>query len=84
MTDICDIRKKSESYKKEAYAQKGLEKSNGKFSKGDVIEFWSGYNDDIRYRAEIAGVMGDDIYIVWSCYWSPIRDDNRRKINKVA
>lgn len=80
---IIDLRKKSEIHKKEAYALEGLQESNGHFKRGNVIEFWSGYNDDIRYRAEIAGVIGNDIYIVWDCYWSSIQDDKRRKIKIV-
>lgn len=84
MTEIIDLRSRAEQYKKEAYAQKGLQKTNGKFSTGDVIEFWSGYNDDIRYRAEVAGVVKQDIYIVWDCFWSPIQDNETTKIKLAA
>ena len=79
MTQIIDIRGQ---YKKDAHKIKGLQQSNGDFKSGDVVEFWAGYDDDIRYRAEVSGVIGNEIYIVWDCYWFPIKDDNVREIKK--
>lgn len=77
---------KSKKYQNSALAfarKNNLTQQNGKFSKGDVIEFWAGYNDDIRFIAEIIGFEGENIFLLWDCYWSPIKDDNRRKIEKV-
>ena len=85
MTNIIDLREKSIHHKKEALARfKNLQKTNGKFSAGDIIEFWAGYNNDIRYRTEIIGVIGDDLYLSWDCYWFPIQDDKNSMIAKVA
>lgn len=71
-------------HKKEAIqfaANRNLLISNGDFKAGDVIEFWAGYNDDIRYQTEIFGFDKEgNIYVVWDCYWSPIRNDKTRNI----
>lgn len=56
---------------------------HNKFTIGDVIEFYTGYNDDIRASASIKGINGNDIYVYNDCYWFPIQDDNRRKIKRV-
>ena len=78
-----DLRKKSEGHRQKALALEGLQKTNGKFSRGDVIEFWGGYNNDIRYTAEISGTINDEIYLIWDCYWFPIRDENNRDIKLI-
>ena len=62
-----------------------LNKKHPKYSIGDKITFWAGYNNDIRYMSEIFGVDSDgEIYVIWECFWSPIRDDDRRKIELVS
>jgi hypothetical protein len=53
------------------------------FEADDIIELWGGYNSDIRYRARVLGVDGEDIYLNWNCYWFPIQDDATRKIELV-
>lgn len=54
------------------------------FSVGQVIEFWGGNNNDIRMKSEITGFDNDgDIYVLWDCYWSPIRDCKSRNITLV-
>lgn len=55
---------------------------HNKFSVGEVIEFWTGYSDDIRACATIKAINGDDIYVYDDCYWFPIKDDDKRKITK--
>jgi len=63
---------------------KTLSKSHKKFNEGDVIDFWAGFSDHIRYRAEIIGFEGDDIYLMWDSYWAPIKDDKIREIEVVG
>ena len=64
--------------------KRGLSIVHEDFKVGDIIEFFGGYNGDIRYRAEILGFDKDgDIYLYWDSYWFPIRNDNARKINKI-
>lgn len=55
-----------------------------KFRIGQVVEFWTGYNDDIRAKATIKAIEGNNIYVYNDCYWFPIKDDNRRKIKEIA
>jgi hypothetical protein len=55
-----------------------------KFAVGEKIEFFTGYNDDIRAVATIKAISGDELYVYSDCYWYPIKDDQRRKIRKVA
>ena len=50
------------------------------FKVGDVIQFWTGYNDDIRAEASIKGIDGDDLYVYTDCYWFPIQDNKTTKI----
>ena len=60
---------------------KGYDKGiNPSFKVGDVIEFFTGYNDDIRAKAKIKGIDGDDLYVFTDSYWFPIQDDVIRKI----
>lgn len=77
MKIITNLIEKCAEYRDLAINQKHLENStnNTRFNKGDIIEFNSGFNNDIRYVAEVAGIDNKDIYVVWTCYWSPIRDD---------
>lgn len=53
-----------------------------RFKVGDVIEFWTGHNDDIRAKARIKAINDNDIYVYSDCYWFPIQDDERRKIKQ--
>ena len=54
------------------------------FKIGDIISFYGGYNGDILYKSEIVGFDGNrSIYVLWDCYWSPIRDEEKRKITKL-
>ena len=56
-----------------------------KYSVGDIIEFTSGYNDDIRYTTEILGFDSDnEIYLLWDAYWAPIKDNEIRDIKIVS
>lgn len=52
------------------------------FKVGDVISFYGGYNNDIKYISKITGFDEDgDIYLLWDCFWFPIRNtDPNRKI----
>lgn len=51
---------------------------------GDIIEFLGGYNNDILYTTEILGFDKDgDIYVLWDCYWFPIKNEPKRNIRKI-
>ena len=89
MERIIDLTKKSTAAARsdiKKFQQKAkLLTSFKELKKGDIIEFWGGYNGDIRYRAEIIGFDKDgDIYLDWDSYWFPIRDDNKRKIKNTT
>lgn len=59
----------------------GFKESHGKFKVGDLIYFYGGFNDDILYLTEILGFGKDgDIYLLWDCYWFPIKDEPIRGI----
>jgi len=87
---VHDIRNKSECFRQAALSLAGLQDRSSTVTRGaiikrgDVLEFYGGYNNDIRFRAEVAGVIGEDVYLIWDCYWSPIKDDNKRKIVKIV
>lgn len=79
-----------ERYGNNDQIKQGIKKLNllsefGEFKKGDIITFFAGYNKDILYKSIITGFDQDgDIYVLWDCYWSPIRlNDHNRKIKKV-
>lgn len=85
MKNIIDLTKESTSSQR-SEIKKFVEKNNlltelnGR-KKGDVIEFWGGYNGDIRYRAQITGFDKDgEIYLDWDSFWFPIKDDKKRNI----
>ena len=41
--------------------------------KGDRIEFWGGYDNNIRYRSTILGFNNEGrAYVNWDCYWFPV------------
>jgi hypothetical protein len=68
----------------EQVAKLGLNNSHPKFKTGQVVEFWAGANNDIRYRTNIIGFdLDNDIYLNWDCYWFPIKDDERRSIKLI-
>ena len=56
--------------------------TNKKFEVGQIIEFYGGMNNDILYRSEILGFdkNDSDIYVLWDCYWFPIKDKEIRQI----
>jgi hypothetical protein len=65
-------------------SDRGYDKgTNPKFKVGDVIQFMTGYNDDILAEASIKGIDGNDLYVYDDCYWFPIQDDTKRKIRIV-
>lgn len=60
---------------------KGYDKNtHEKFKVGDVIQFMTGYNDDIPAQAKIKGINGDEIYVYNDCYWFPIKDTTQYNI----
>lgn len=67
-------------------AHHGYDKqTHAKFCVGDVIEFYTGFHDDIRARATIKGFDAQGgIYVYNDCYWYPIKNDSLRKIKKVG
>ena len=70
---------------------KTLSTEHEKFKVGDVIEFWAGFYGDIRYKSKIIGfgkseeklIKNNEIYVLWDCWWFPIRDDSSRDIEKM-
>jgi hypothetical protein len=57
---------------------------SAKFRVGDIIQFLGGYNGDILYTSRITGFDDDGgIYLVWDCYWFPIRDEEKRHITLI-
>lgn len=76
-----EYREKFAEYKSKI---KGFAESNGDLNIGDIIEFTSGMNNDIRYTTEILGFDGDgDIYLLWDCFWFPIRKEDTRSIKVI-
>ena len=67
------------------YCQKnGYDKNkNETYKIGDIVSFWGGYNEDIRYTSEITGFDKDCIYVAWDCHWYPVKDDVVRGLAKV-
>lgn len=70
---------------KEWNKKKKFDKNNHKkFKVGDKIIFLAGYHNNIRYKSEIMGIEGDSLYVLWDCFWSPIRHEKKRKIKIVG
>tara|TARA_R110000868_G_C10882398_1_gene763056 strand:+ start:435 stop:695 length:261 start_codon:yes stop_codon:yes gene_type:complete len=62
-----------------------LIKTHPKFNIGDIITFYGGYNEDILYKTKILGFdINEDIYVLWDCYWFPIKDELKRNINIIT
>ena len=57
--------------------------NNTRFSLGEKVSFWTGYNRDIRAAATIKHIDDKDIYVYLDCYWCPIQDDEERKIERL-
>jgi len=64
---------------------KGFKEEHEGLKIGDTIEFVAGYNNDIMYTTKILGFdFEGDIYLLWDCYWAPIRfNDKARQIKKL-
>ena len=82
--DVIDLTKK---YNKEAIQEwkkwnlkNNHNTSHKKFKIGDKIFFISGNYNNIKYKSEILGINKDEIYILWDCYWSPIKDNKETNI----
>lgn len=82
-----DIREKFEAFK---YKIAGFNTENVEYdlSIGDIILFKNGY--DVEMITEILGFDSEgDCYLLWDCYWSPIRLNERfielisKKQNKI-
>jgi hypothetical protein len=61
----------------------GLKKSTscGKFNRNDTISFWGGMNNDLRFTSRIMGIDDEDgIYVIWDCFWYPIKNVPEREI----
>ena len=83
---IWDLDEKTlNAYQVKEYMRKhGLDLgTNPKFRVGMVINFFTGYNNDIRARARIKGINGNELYVYSDCYWYPIKDDTGRNITIV-
>lgn len=63
----------------------GTEHSHPRFKRGDIVEYWAGYNDDIRFSTEVLSFDSKGgIYLLWDTYWVPIFDDESRSIRLLA
>ena len=79
--EIWDLDRNDQSEAKRFAREKGYDQGkHEKFKVGDIITFFTGYNDDIRARARIKGIDGEDLYVYDDCYWFPIQDDHKRQI----
>ncbi len=59
-----------------AYKQKKClsETNESGLKSGDIIHIISGYHSDMIYKIEIIGFDQDgDIYLLWDCYWFPVK-----------
>ena len=69
------------------YAKK-LSTEHPIFKVGDIVDFWTGYNNDIRVQSKIIGFgksneemkENDQIFMMWDCWWFPIKNDSNRNI----
>lgn len=79
-------REYTEAFDKYKAKIKGFKESHEHLKVGDIIELIAGNNYDIKYTTKILGFDSDgDIYLLWDCYWSPIRlSDPNRKIKLIA
>lgn len=66
---------------KEFSTKHNLIDRHDKFKVGDVIDFFGGFYNNIRYTSEILGFDDEGgIYVLWDCYWFAIKDSDPRKI----
>jgi len=83
--EIWDLNRRPLSHEAKKYIEeKGRDKNkHPRFCVGQVISFWTGYNDDIRAKAKILGFDDDGgIYVYQDCYWFPIKDNDAYKISE--
>lgn len=89
---VWDLDKAHEDYTKEereAYFAKldYMDDSKSRYKVGDIIEFTTGYNNDIRARASVKAVQHRDAityyYVYNDCYWLPIQDTEDRAITLI-
>lgn len=83
MEEVIDLIKRTrpETLDKISEFSQCLSRENPEFKVGQKILFNGGYNNDLRFRSEITGFDEDgDIYVVWDCYWFPIRNEESRDI----
>lgn len=81
---IEKYQEKRQEFIKKVREMKCFMEEHPKFKIGDKISFYGGHNNDILYHSEIIGFDTDkDIFVLWDCYWFPIRDEERRKIKKI-
>lgn len=83
--EIWDLDEKPYNYAPAERTQwlrsRGYDKgTHPKFRVGQVIQFWTGYNNDIRAQAVIKGIEGGNLYVYNDAFWFPIQDDETRKI----
>lgn len=61
-----------------------LQKEHPRYKIGQVIEFNGGYENDVRMKSRITGFDNDGgIYVLWDCYWYPIKDEMHRNIKVI-
>lgn len=82
--EIRDLDKKACTEESREYMKKnGYDTGKHKdFTVGDLIFFNTGYDDDIRAKATIKGIDGDNLYVYTDSYWFPIQDNDIRKIER--
>lgn len=83
---MIDLLKK---YENSEEIHKGIEKLNllndhPKFKKGDIISFFAGYDCNMLMKSKITGFDKDGgIYVLWDCYWFPIKNNKERNIKLI-
>jgi hypothetical protein len=51
---------------------------------GDTVRFMAGYNGDIQFTSQVTATNGNDIYVLWDCYWVNINTTcPKRKVKKI-
>lgn len=82
-TEYTDLIKRYEDDKdiEVGVSKLNLSSEHIKYKIGQEITFMAGYHGNIKYKSRITGFDADgDIYVLWDCYWSPIRDEPKREI----
>lgn len=79
-----NARKAFENWKLEKGKEVSEKSQKLGLKKGDVVEFFGGFSNHLRYITEILGFDNETgkAYMLWDCYWFPV-DLEKREVKKV-